>query len=1148
MNTDAASENCPECGKVLPAGSAHGMCPACLMAQAMASRTLDGEGGEESAGVPLTPEEMADKFPQFEILECLGRGGMGVVYKARQKSLNRLVAIKILAPERERDSKFAGRFAREAELLAKLSHPHIVTIHDFGDTEGLFYLVMEFINGVNLRDLLREGKMPPEQALAIVPPVCEALQYAHEQGIVHRDIKPENILLDREGRVKIADFGIATLAGDAGDPSGTPAYMAPEQQSVVKIVDHRADIYALGVVLYEMLTGERPTTLPVAPSQRIQIDVRLDEVVLRALAKEPELRFQTAADFRTVVQTMARRGDGTTSTADYHPAQGVDYRSSRRFLGLPLLHVASGVDPVTKKRRVAKGWVAIGDTAVGGIALGGMACGGIAVGGVSAGLLGFGGVALGLLALGGVALGVLAAVGGLAIGGVAVGGMAMGYYAHGGGVRGVHLYGPGVRDPEAVRFFAPWAGGFLRTMGIWGTAALFVSIAIQFAGMQWALAKQRAGGGSNKGDGPKGEGKGVLALMAHFLPAILLAFMWFSGGLEKGAVMILSVVVVATLVIGALRLKSPGMRWFVPFVALAICLGVGGVFLKKHKLSWVWDAMPPQAEQQDERREMLSADLVARAEADPSKGLEMRWMVEDPRKGTPFRPAPGSMTGKHVRDYYLSGVVADEKDLADVRLTPTETGKGYLVIELNADAVERLRKEERAKPGRVLAVVWQGQVLRGIRPSTPVSRVFEIDLGRAEVDAEAMVLRLRRGFSGGGRFIHVEGSGEFNTLASALFAAPENAVIRVPEGVFKERIEITKPVKIIGAGWEKTRLEAGGDVVAMEGKEAEAVKPLVMIRTEGEVLLEGMGMSLRTQKMHGGGIPRIAVVSSDKAKLTMRGCAVLGSPGNGIEVREAAGGLIENCLVAGVWGTGIALAGNRITVLNSDVRNCYHRGITISDQRWGKTTIRGCRISGSAWHGIRYDDCSPLITGCVITGNARSGIYVSGNTVGEIFGNIFAKNEMNSISCWFESRDRIVRNIIADDQREALAVLGLASPLVRGNVFVGKGIVQSQIGGDRLTAKAYGTPKLENNVFWKVGQPHQRGYPAEAVALPEGNRVEDPGLGAGYILPEGSKLREEQIGPEVNPVGLSPYPIQPEEKAIMPEGDSRDSRLWKGQG
>lgn len=295
---------CPDCGTALPADSPQSLCPACLLRQALASRTVVNGDTRSSSKPPPTPEEIADKFPQFEILECLGRGGMGVVYKARQKSLNRLVAIKILAPDREHEPHFAERFAREAELLARLNHPHIVTIHDFGETGGLFYLVMEHVDGVNLRDLLRDGKLEPKQALAIVPPICEALQYAHDKGIVHRDIKPENLLLDREGRIKIADFGIAALMGTDGENAGTPPYMAPEQGGDQTGIDHRADLYALGVVLYEMLTGERPGKDLIAPSRKVQIDVRLDEMVLRALEKQPERRYQTAGEFRTVVETL----------------------------------------------------------------------------------------------------------------------------------------------------------------------------------------------------------------------------------------------------------------------------------------------------------------------------------------------------------------------------------------------------------------------------------------------------------------------------------------------------------------------------------------------------------------------------------------------------------------------------------------------------------------------------------------------------------------------------------------------------------------------------------------------------------------------------------------------------------------------------
>src|SRR6185369_2008130 len=193
----------------------------------------------------LTPAELAPSFPQLEILECLGRGGMGVVYKARQKSLNRLVALKLLAPERADDPLFAARFTREAQALASLTHPHIVAVHDFGQAGGFYFLIMEFVDGVNLRQLLQAKKLTPKEALSIVPPVCEALQCAHDHGIVHRDIKPENLLIDKAGTVKIADFGIAKIIGhDAGTPGrddepqtgvpaslqfGTPDYAAPEQ-------------------------------------------------------------------------------------------------------------------------------------------------------------------------------------------------------------------------------------------------------------------------------------------------------------------------------------------------------------------------------------------------------------------------------------------------------------------------------------------------------------------------------------------------------------------------------------------------------------------------------------------------------------------------------------------------------------------------------------------------------------------------------------------------------------------------------------------------------------------------------------------------------------------------------------------------------
>jgi len=361
------STRCPKCGIQLTADAPAGLCPKCLVQAGFESQPVPHvEPGPTkptppaSGFVPPSVEYLGPLFPQLTILELLGQGGMGAVYKARQPGLDRLVALKILPPEISRDPAFAERFQREARALARLSHPHIVAVYDFGQTDSarrgspdpaarspeglpfssepqetfgqpggsvgdrpqhidrpqrsLCYIVMEFVDGANLRQTIRAGKLAPAEALAIVPQICEALQFAHDEGIVHRDIKPENILIDKRGRVKIADFGLAKLLGqDASDHSltathqvmGTLRYMAPEQMKGSREVDHRADIYSLGVVFYELLTGELPMGKFAPPSKRVQVDVRLDEVVLRALEQDPDLRYQHASEVKTDTEIIS---------------------------------------------------------------------------------------------------------------------------------------------------------------------------------------------------------------------------------------------------------------------------------------------------------------------------------------------------------------------------------------------------------------------------------------------------------------------------------------------------------------------------------------------------------------------------------------------------------------------------------------------------------------------------------------------------------------------------------------------------------------------------------------------------------------------------------------------------------------------------
>ncbi len=305
---------CPRCCAPIPADGPQGLCPKCLLAVGMGEPEIILTASGEPAPPPPEPAEVAPHFPQLEIMKLIGRGGMGAVYEARQKGLNRAVALKILSAPSSADATFEARFVREAQALARLSHENIVAVFDAGRAGPHFYLLMEYVDGPNLRQAIRAGRIDPEKSLALVMQICTALEYAHRQGVVHRDIKPENVLLARDGRVKIADFGLAKVldraAGGrtltrASQAMGTPHYMAPEQIEHPQQVDHRADIYSLGVVFYELLTGELPLGRFPLPSKSVRVDVRLDDIVLRTLEKEPERRYQAASEVRTAVNEVA---------------------------------------------------------------------------------------------------------------------------------------------------------------------------------------------------------------------------------------------------------------------------------------------------------------------------------------------------------------------------------------------------------------------------------------------------------------------------------------------------------------------------------------------------------------------------------------------------------------------------------------------------------------------------------------------------------------------------------------------------------------------------------------------------------------------------------------------------------------------------
>ena len=296
---------------------------------------LHAEEEPEPDGTFVTAPKV--ELPGYELMRILGRGGMGEVWLARQQSLQRTVAVKLLPPRLAKDREFVTRFDKEATALAALSHPNIIQIIDRGVAGEHYYFVMEYVEGRSLRELMGTSRLPPQQGLRLLLQVARAIESAHDKGIIHRDLKPENILVDGRGHVKVADFGLAGIRQPdsrlnltaTSVAMGTLNYMAPEQRRDAKNVDGRADLFSFGVMLYEVLTGELPVGRFRLPSQRVsEVDPRLDGVVERLLENDPEARYASAKEVCTELDALVGSSSGPALPSGAQGLTGPEARAS----------------------------------------------------------------------------------------------------------------------------------------------------------------------------------------------------------------------------------------------------------------------------------------------------------------------------------------------------------------------------------------------------------------------------------------------------------------------------------------------------------------------------------------------------------------------------------------------------------------------------------------------------------------------------------------------------------------------------------------------------------------------------------------------------------------------------------------------------
>lgn len=280
------------------------MSPAAPMDQAQQDQTF----------VPPTPEELVPLFPAYEIESFIASGGMGAVYQARRRSLDRPVAIKILPREFGADEQFRASFEAEAKAMARLNHPNLIGVYDFGDIDGMLYIIMELVHGKSLYHSAYGVAIEQKEAARLVTGICRGLTHAHQAGILHRDIKPANILLTMDAQPKIGDFGLARPVGHEHDDDeiiyGTPGYSAPEVLNHPEAVDQRTDLYAVGVLLYELLTGQLPPDPWQPPSTFAKIDPAFNNILRRATHPSPELRYADPNELGDELEDILKRLEG----------------------------------------------------------------------------------------------------------------------------------------------------------------------------------------------------------------------------------------------------------------------------------------------------------------------------------------------------------------------------------------------------------------------------------------------------------------------------------------------------------------------------------------------------------------------------------------------------------------------------------------------------------------------------------------------------------------------------------------------------------------------------------------------------------------------------------------------------------------------